>query len=398
MKKRRQRICIVRHGYYPSDPRVYKEARALADAGYETDVICLRENRERLRETVDGVRVYRMPHSHRRGSTIRYVFEYGLSILLMSLCLSFLFLRRRYRVIQVNTLPDSLVFSTLLPRLFGARILLDMHEPSPELLLTKCDGQVSEQMLHLQMRIERAAIRYARQVITVNDTIRQRFIERGASPDKLAVVRNVPTDEFERNATAAHRKEGLVIMTHGTLQPRYGQSVILHALPLIRKEFDSVRLIVAGGGEIFDELKELAKDLKCDDITEFTGFVPREKIAEQIAGADIGIVPLLPGPFAELCQPNKLFEYIALKTAVVASHLPAIQESFDERCLRFFEAGNAADLAEAVIELGRNPELRTSLSEQAYAVYQDLRWEKTKQDYVRIVDALSGRRADAEAA
>ena len=297
MKKRAQRICIVRHGYYPSDVRVYKEARALADAGYETDVICLRENRERLRETVDGVRVYRMPHSHRRGSTVRYVFEYGLSILLMSSCLSLLFLVRRYRVIQVNTLPDSLVFCTLLPRLFRTRILLDLHEPSPELLLTKCDGQVSEQMLHLQIWLEKAAIRYASKAITVNDTIRQRFIERGASPEKIAVVRNVPPDEFGRGVLPPKRREELVIMTHGTVQPRYGQSVLLHALPLIRKEFASLRLVVAGSGETLDELKELAQNLKCDDITEFTGLVSREKIAELISGEDIGIVPLLPSPF-----------------------------------------------------------------------------------------------------
>ncbi|QHI70278.1 glycosyltransferase family 4 protein [Tichowtungia aerotolerans] len=396
MNKKSQRICIVRHGYYPSDPRVYKEVRALADAGYEVDVVCLRETREPLRETMENVRVYRMPHSHRRGSMGRYFFEYGLSMLLMSLVLSVLFLRRWYSVVQVNTLPDSLVFSTLLPRIFGARVLLDMHEPSPELLLTKHANQAPEHMLKLQIFIEKAAIRYANKVMTVNDTIRQRFIERGASASKLFVVRNVPADDFGKNVASAPPHDELVIMTHGTLQPRYGQSVILHALPLIRKEFDSVRLIIAGSGETLDELKELAEDLQCDDITEFTGLVSRDEIASLISQADIGIVPLLPGPFAELCQPNKLFEYIALKTAVIASRLPAIEESFDNQCIHFFDAGDAAGLAQAVIELGRNPSLRQSLSERAYAVYQDLRWSKANRDYVEIVKSMTGKRKNAE--
>lgn len=390
MKKNSQKICIVRHGYYPSDVRVYKEVRALVDAGYEVDVICLREKNEPLRGMVDGVRVYRMPHSHRRGSTARYVFEYGLSILLMSLRLSLQFFRRRYGVIQVNTLPDSLVYSTLIPRLFGARVLLDMHEPTPELLLTKHNGNVSNRALRVHIFLEKMAIRYATRVITVNDTIRERFIERGADPEKIDVVRNVPPEDFGLNTPPPPSHDGLVIMTHGTLQPRYGQSVILHALPLIRKEFDSVRLIVAGSGETLSELKELAAALHCEEITTFTGQVSRDEVAVLISRSDIGIVPLLPGPFAELCQPNKLFEYVALKTAAIASRLPAMEESFTSDCIRFFRAGDASDLADAVIELGKNAARRKTLAERAFDRYQDLCWNKTRHDYVQIVDSLTG--------
>lgn len=388
---------MVQHGYYPSDTRVRKEVRALVEAGHEVDVICLRASGERFRERVDGVRVCRMPHVQPRGSIMCYVFEYGLPIFLMSMELVLRFLYRHYRVIQVHTPPDSLVFCTLLPRLFGARVLLDLHEPSPELLLAKCEGQVSEWILRLQIMIEKVAIRYASQVITVNDTIRSRFVERGAPPDKIEVVRNVPAEDFGKGALPAPQHDGLVLMTHGTLESRYGESVVLHALPLIRKELDSVRLVIAGAGETLDELKQLAVKLRCDDITEFTGFVPGEKIAELISQADIGIVPLLPGPFSELCQPNKLFEYIALKTAVVTSRLQGIEESLDPRCLCFFEAGNAADLAEAVIKLGRDASLRASFADQAYAVYQNLRWDKAKLEYLRVVDSLS-RRSENEKA
>ncbi len=396
MKHNPGRICVVRHGYYPSDPRVYKEVRALAAAGYDVDVICLREAREPVRETTGTVRVFRLPYAHSRGSMLRYMVEYGVSVLLMSTALSVRFFRRRYSVIQVNTMPDSLVFSTLLPRLFGARILLDMHEPSPELLLTKQAGQTSERILSLLIRIEKSAIRYADRVITVNDTIRRRFIERGADPAKLLVVRNVPPDDFGKSVSAKKPHDGLVLMTHGTLQPRYGQEVILHALPLIRTEFDSIRLVIAGSGETLNALKDLAVDLHCDDITEFTGRVSREEIVDLICGADIGIVPLLPGPFSELCQPNKLFEYIALKTVVVASRLPAIEESFDSDCLRFFVAGDAASLADAVIELGHDSSLRNAFSERACSVYQNLRWSRSGKEYVRIVDSLSGKEAHAD--
>lgn len=396
MKTQPKRVCVVRHGYYPSDPRVFKEVRALVEAGYAVDVLCLRTPGAPSREQINGVQVYRIPQSHRRGSKLIYLIEYALSFVMMSVALFGLYCRRRYACIQVNTLPDGLVFITLLPKLLGAGILLDLHEPTPELMLTKYNGNVRKSMMQFQCLVERWAIAYAHQSITVNDTIRQRFIERGADPQRMSVVRNVPAEDFGKDAPARQPHDGLVIMTHGTVQPRYGQGVLLHALPLLREKFSSLRLIIAGGGRTLDALQELAAELNCTDLVTFTGQVSRDQIAELITQADIGVVPLMPGPFSNLCQPNKLFEYIALKTAVISSRLPAIEESFDDDCLRFFRAGDAADLADAIAELGRNAGRREALAEQAFVRYQALCWNKAKQDYVRIMNSLAERKSDAK--
>ena len=387
MNAKQKNICVVRHGKYPNDPRVYKQVRALAEAGYAVDVICLRTSEKPSREVIDGVRVYRLLHVYRRGSIVRYALVYTLSILFMGTFLSLLSCRRRYRCIQVNTLPDALVFTTLLPRVFGARVLLDMHEPTPELLQAKYRGR-SKPMLQTQILIEKLAIRYAHQVITVNDTIRARFIERGANPDKIDVVRNVPPEHFGQSASSRKRHEGLVIMTHGTLQPRYGHSILLQALPRIRQEFGQLKVIIAGLGETMDALKNLSTELGCDDLVTFTGLVSLDEIAELISQSDIGIVPLMPSPFSELCQPNKLFEYIDLKVAVAAVRLPAIEESFDDSCLAYFDAGDVDGLANCIIKLGKNSALRETLATNAYARYESLRWSVAKDRYVRMIDQL----------
>lgn len=388
VKTKPKKICIIRHGYYPTDPRVYKQARALADAGYQVDIICLRKSTEPGREIIDGVHVYRMYHAHQRGSIARYIMEYVLSFISMGIFLSALFFKHHHSIIQVNTLPNALVFIAILPRLFGARVLLDLHEPSPELLLTKFDNHVPAYMLKLQIVLEKLSIRFAHQAITVNDTIRQRFIDRGASPEKIAVVRNVPPTGFGENVTPPPPHDGLVIMTHGTLQPRYGQHLLLQALPLIRKQFKSLKLIVAGPGETKDELQALSTELDCDDLVTFTGLVSRTRITELISQSDIGIVPLLPNAFSELCQPNKLFEYIALKTAVVVARFPAIEESFDDSCVQYFPAGNVEELARSVIKLGQDARLRESLAGNAFARYRTLCWEVAKKHYVQQVDSL----------
>ena len=50
---------------------------------------------------------------------------------------AFLHLRRRYDVVQAHTIPDTVVFASIVPKLFGARVMLDLHECMPEFFSTK---------------------------------------------------------------------------------------------------------------------------------------------------------------------------------------------------------------------------------------------------------------------
>ena len=137
MKKLQPRLCVVRHGYFPDDIRVLKEVKALCEAGYSVDVICLKKQNEKYYEILENVHIYRIPLTHRRGSLLKYTFEYSLSFILMFILLTVKYFHRRYDCFQVNTLPDFLVFITVIPKLFGAKILIDLHEPVPELWITK---------------------------------------------------------------------------------------------------------------------------------------------------------------------------------------------------------------------------------------------------------------------
>ena len=67
----------------------------------------------------------------------RYVAEYATFFLVTAILLSVLHLLRRYRLVQVNSIPDVLVLAAAVPRLLGARILLDLQECMPEFLATK---------------------------------------------------------------------------------------------------------------------------------------------------------------------------------------------------------------------------------------------------------------------
>lgn len=384
------RVCLIRHGYYPRDPRVLKEVCALLEAGYLVDVLCLRHDGQKKMEEIDGVRVYRLSHQHQRGSLLRYLYEYCLSFLKMTVMATLLFFRNRYQCIQVNTLPDALVFVTMIPRIFGAKVLLDMQEPAPELFVTKYSSGKYKVFVKLIILLEQLSLRYANAVLTVNESLRERLIERGAQEQKIHIVRNVPDKEFYPGVLTQTNGNGFTLLTHGMIEKRYGQEVIIRALPLIRDKIEKLRLFIAGYGQE-EYLHELAEEIGCSDIVAFTGRVPLQQIRELIVAADIGIVPLLRSPFSELCQPNKLFEYIACKRPVIAARLGAIEESFDDSCVMFFEPGNHEDLARCIIELYQSPERRRHLTENAYSRFEPICWKEAKKIYLNVVNDLTDR-------
>src|SRR2546428_7939261 len=73
------KVAMLAHTYYLRDPRVRREAEALAEKGFEVHVICLSEGRNRDREPrhaiVNGVQIHRLPISRRRGGFLRYLYE-----------------------------------------------------------------------------------------------------------------------------------------------------------------------------------------------------------------------------------------------------------------------------------------------------------------------------------
>jgi glycosyltransferase involved in cell wall biosynthesis len=382
------RICVVRHAYYPQDVRVRKEVHALLEAGYDVDIICLRSAGQKERENVEGAQVFRLGTEHQRESLFLYIIEYAIGFIKMFFLVTSLHFKKRYKCIQVNTLPDALVFVTIITRLMGAKVLLDMHEPAPELFAAKFGPNKFSWAVKWIAFIEQISLKYAHAALAVNDTILQRYIERGADGKKLYVVRNVPEKDVEAAYSSPKADGKFRLLLHGLIVERYGHEMTVRAIAKIRDLIPSIHLTIAGIGENEQRVRDTAKELNCQDIITFTGWVTPAQILELIASTDVGLVPLLPSDFADLCQPNKLFELVSGKRAVIASRLKAIEESFDDSALKFFEPGNIEDLSSAILELYRHPEKRKLLAENAHKQYEDIKWAHNKNVYLEVINKL----------
>jgi glycosyltransferase involved in cell wall biosynthesis len=87
-------------------------------------------------------------------------------------------------------------------------------------------------------------------------------------------------------------------------------------------------------------------------------------------------------------------EFMSLGVPVVISSTKVDRYYFDDSVVRFFESGNVEELAEAILELARDPERRKQQAARASAYAERHSWQRRKTAYLGLVDALvSGNRA-----
>ena len=398
---KRSPVCVIRQYYYPLDPRVRREVEALVDGGYSVDVLCLGQKGEPARERVGEVDVRRLRLSHQRRSIGRYLFEYSVFFLWAFAMASRLHVKRRYSVIQVNTLPDTLVFAATIPRLLGARIILDMHEVTPELFMSKFGSSERSIAVRLVALVERWSAGFADRVITVSKPTLKVLLDRGIPASKLEIVMNAADERIftppqsdgvpTRKGIARHE---LTLVSHGVLVERYGFQTILRALPQINESHPGTRMLIVGEGEYEDELRELTRELGLENSVDFLGFRPLEEIARILRDADIGVTANRRDTFTELIVPTKLMEYVSLGLPAVVARVPAVEEYFDETMVNFFEPDDAEDLASVVCSVAYDLDAAREVALRASKIFlAEYGWARMKRRYVGLVDdvAMSSR-------
>jgi glycosyltransferase involved in cell wall biosynthesis len=382
---RPERVLVV-SGYPFPDHVILRNVRSLLAAGAEVDVLCpWISNLVGLgKEGLPGLRVYRLPVHHRRSHPLWYVFEYC-SILLLALPLvSVLGALRRYRSVDVYNQPDLAVFTALVPKLRGARVVLNMLEMNPELTATRLRLRAGHPLVRLAVLCEQAAVRWADGVITVSDTWRRILVGRGADPERVAVV---PNTQYPPEQKAAHTTAGSpVLVAHGVQIERYGLQLVMRALPRLLERWPDLRFELIGDGEYQSQLRRLASELGVAGQVDFQGFIPEwQQAIDRVSRATIGLVPILDDGYGSLILPTRLIDYAALGIPAVCSRLAAMEEYFPPGCVSYFTPGDVDELAERIEELLDQPERGRRQAERAAGALKAISWESISDGYV---DAL----------
>lgn len=388
---------MLTHSYYEEDPRVRREAEAVAASGRPVTVFALRRPGDPPTGFLDGVDIRRLDvQRHQGAGLVTYVGEYLSFFWRAGWALLRAHRRDRYALVQVHTLPDFLVLAALPLRLAGVPVLLDLHEAMPAFFRSRfprAGNPVVHGLLALQ---EGLSIRAATEVMTVNQALGDRLVRIGARAERVHVVPNSPAlARFDpaSHAPRAFREDGCLRIAYaGALTPTYELDVALRAVAAFaaRRPDVPVAVDLYGRGDSADRLRALAAELGIADRVTFHGRIPIEAVPTAIAAADAGLAPTRRDAFTDVSLSTKIYEYAAMRRPVVASRLPLVEQAFPPGALFVYEAGDPASLSTALERLVDDPAARDAAVEAAAATVRASSWEVARTGYLALVERLAG--------
>ncbi len=389
---------MIAYTNYESDPRVVREAEAAVDGGFDVDVIALRRGDQPDIEVLRGVRVVRLRQErYRGGSRIRYALAY-LEFFFRCLAKSLLlFPSRRYRVAHVNNMPDALVWAVAPLKLFGCRVILDIHDPMPETFGAKFAGADRSALYRILLTAERLSVWLSDRTITVSEPVRTGILlEHGYAPGKIGVVANFADDDLFRLQPYAPFDGRVRFVFHGTILERNGLGTLVEALALVRDRA-RIHVRIIGEGDFSSRLQELIVSHDLGDVVEFRNrSYPIREIPGLISDCHVGLVPLKLSAVANYALPLKLVEYTCLGLPSISIRSAAIDYYVrPDECV-FFEAGNVRALAQAIDDVAASPERLLEYRGKLPIVRERLLWSGEKRKYIAMLQELAGQRRKGE--
>lgn len=380
---------MIAYTNYLSDARPRREAETLVRRGDRVDFIALGEKNAPAIETVEGVRLLRVKQLKYRGSSgARYVLSYLRFLGAVTARLLRLNGKERYDVVYVHTMPDLLVLAALIPKLMGARVVLNLHDMMPELYMSKFGIPEKHPLIRFLAWQEQLSIRLADRAISVHDPHRDVLCRRGAPRAKITVLPNVPDPlVFRNDLPAAKTGDAFRIVYHGTIARRLGLDLAVSAFAEATSSCPDARLEIFGDGDAGDELEAQIEASGVAGRIYFRRKMFRvEAITEMIQGASVGIVCNRRELATEYMLPVKLLEYVHMGIPAIAPRLMTIQYYFGENQVEYYEAGSVAELAAAICRLYADPGRRAELARQGAKFAKHFNWDAFKGELYRVVD------------
>jgi glycosyltransferase involved in cell wall biosynthesis len=323
-----------------------------------------------------------------RTSAARYAFEYGVFFVWVLGLVSLLNVRRRYDVVYVHNMPNFLVFAGILPKITGARIVLDVHDPAAELLASIRGADLPQWLKRLTSVEERASLSFSDAVITVSEPMRRRLATVSKKP--VTVVMNLPDPTFAASLKASRAERDPDLLAYnGTIAYRNGLDLVVRAISMLAGELPRLRLRLIGDGPALESVVRLAEELGVADRLELIDFVPNDQIPPLVGNAAAGISPQREDTFGSLVFSMKVAEHIALGLPVICSGSATMRHYFSDDELLFFGPENVADLARAINELLTDPESAHERAARSRVKLAKLDWPGQREALVETVEALA---------
>ena len=281
--------------------------------------------------------------------------------------------------------PPDLIFLTALPfKLMGKKFLFDHHDINPELYIAKFGKKGL--FYQLMLLFERLTFACADLSIATNHSYKDIAISRGKmKPERVHVVRSGPSlDRLQIRPAVPELKKGRKYLVGyvGVIGKQEGLQYLVDAAQYIvtEKKREDVHFICVGGGTELENTKEYAAQQQVGDFFTFTGRAPDDTLLDALNTADVCVNTDEFNEMNDKSTMNKIMEYMALKKPIVQFELKEGRYSAQDASL-YAERNNAIDMADKILMLCDDPEMRAKMGEFGYnRVKNELSWEYEKEN------------------
>lgn len=389
--KRRRVLILIEDGSFLLDNRVQRETKTLVRNGWEVNVICPRYPGEGDVEQVGEVRVFRYDKWNRMG----HFGEYGSSLFKGFFLAWKVHLRCGFDVIHGCNPPDLwFLVAGVFKFFFGVRFVFDQHDVCPELLLTRFHTKPGGWGHRIMLMLEKLSFTMADAAIVTNESYRKVAIRRGGMPfHRVEVVRNGPDlRKFQpRRPDPALKSPDCTLVGYiGNMNPQDGVDHLLMAARILVHEWKKkhLRFVLIGEGDSFPGLREKTREWDLSNLVSFTGRIPDDDMIRVLSSCDICVQPDPLNPLNDISTMNKAMEYMALEKPVVAYDLLETRFSCGE-CALYASPNHPEDLAEKILLLSRNPELREEMGKKGRKRIEEvLAWPHQEQNLIEIYSKI----------
>jgi len=383
------RVCMLGYTFYETDSRVRQYARALVERGDEVDFIGLGRRVQTAEDVVEGVRIFRIqPRQFDEKGKVSYLFKLLRFLVSSSMLLSRKHLRNRYDLIHIHSVPDFLVFAACLPRLTGAKVVLDIHDVLPELFAAKFNAPPGSLSFQSLLLVERLCAAFAHHVIIANDIWREKLISRSLRPSKCTTILNYPRNIVPHGRNRPEARSRFIILYPGSLNYHQGVDIAIQAFALVKNLIPESEFHIYGEGAESENIVRLIQHLGLEERVFLRPHVPHEEILRIMENADLGVDPKRTDGFANEALGGKIFEFMALGVPAIVSDSRTNKYYFNESVVRFCRGGDAADLAQSILALHKDNDATSRLVQNAHEFVLGYEWDVRMSIYLKLVDSL----------